>query len=400
LTPITIAFLPLTDCAVLVAAKEKGFAADAGFDLRLIRTTSWAETRDRLVYGQAEAAHLLAPLAVGVSLGISQHGCPLAAPFKLNVNGNIFVMGNEFAQALDPDPVRRIEDPLATAHDFAAAIGLYRRKPIVGMVHRLSSHALALRYWLASAGIDPDRDIAMPVLPPSFMTDALRAGEIDGYIAGSPWGLVAVDQGLAETVMVSARIWRRGVEKLLTFREEWMEAHPETVDRLLVALSAAAAWCDEPGNREELAMLLSARDYIGLDARIILPSLTGTFPVRSGMPAVDVPDAMIFHREAAGFPWKSQALWIYSQFVRWGFIKASAENERIAGNVFRSDVYRRALGMSGQPMPGASMKLEGSLSSPLPVGSSSGTLTLGPDRFFDDRVFDPSNIEEYLRSFK
>jgi len=400
LTPISIAFLPLTDCAVLAAAKEKGFAADAGFDLRLIRTTSWAETRDRLVYGQAEAAHLLAPLAVGVSLGISQHRCPLAAPFKLNVNGNIFVMGNEFAQALDPDPVRRIEDPLATAHDFAGAIGLYRRKPIVGMVHRLSSHALALRYWLASAGIDPDRDIAMPVLPPSFMTDALRAGEIDGYIAGSPWGLVAVDQGLAETVMVSARIWRRGVEKLLTFREEWMEAHPETVDRLLVALSAAAAWCDEPGNREELATLLSARDYIGLDARIILPSLTGTFPVRSGMPAVDVPDAMIFHREAAGFPWKSQALWIYSQFVRWGFIKASAENERIAGNVFRSDVYRRALGMSGQPMPGASMKLEGSLSSPLPVGSSSGTLTLGPDRFFDDRVFDPSNIEEYLRSFK
>jgi len=400
LTPISIAFLPLTDCAVLAAAKEKGFAADAGFDLRLIRTTSWAETRDRLVYGQAEAAHLLAPLAVGVSLGISQHRCPLAAPFKLNVNGNIFVMGNEFAQALDPDPVRRIEDPLATAHDFAVAIGLYRRKPIVGMVHRLSSHALALRYWLASAGIDPDRDIAMPVLPPSFMADALRAGEIDGYIAGSPWGLVAVDQGLAETVMVSARIWQRGVEKLLTFREEWMEAHPETVDRLIVALSAAAAWCDEPGNREELATLLSARDYIGLDARIILPSLTGTFPVRSGMPAVEVPDAMIFHREAAGFPWKSQALWIYSQFVRWGFIKASPENERITGNVFRSDVYRRALGMSGQPMPGASMKLEGSLSSPLPVGSSSGTLTLGPDRFFDDRVFDPSNIEEYLRSFK
>lgn len=400
MTPISIAFLPLTDCAVLAAAKEKGFAADAGFDLRLIRTTSWAETRDRLVYGQAEAAHLLAPLAVGVSLGISQHRCPLAAPFKLNVNGNIFVMGNEFAQALDPDPVRRIEDPLATAHDFAVAIGLYRRKPIVGMVHRLSSHALALRYWLASAGIDPDRDIAMPVLPPSFMADALRAGEIDGYIAGSPWGLVAVDQGLAETVMVSARIWQRGVEKLLTFREEWMEAHPETVDRLLVALSAAAAWCDEPGNREELATLLSARDYIGLDARIILPSLTGTFPVRSGMPAVEVPDAMIFHREAAGFPWKSQALWIYSQFVRWGFIKASPENERITGNVFRSDVYRRALGMSGQPMPGASMKLEGSLSSPLPVGSSSGTLTLGPDRFFDDRVFDPSNIEEYLRSFK
>ena len=399
MTPISIAFLPLTDCAVLVAAKEKGFAAEAGFDLRLIRTTSWAETRDRLVYGQAEAAHLLAPLAVGVSLGISQHRCPLAAPFKLNVNGNIFVMGIEFAQALDPDPIHRIEDPLATAHDFAAAIGLYRRKPIIGMVHRLSSHALALRYWLASAGIDPDRDVAMPVLPPSFMADALRAGEIDGYIAGSPWGLVAVNQGLAETVMVSARIWQRGVEKLLAFREEWMEANPETVDRLLVALSAAAAWCDEPENRDELAALLSAPEYINLDPKIILPSLSGRFPVRAGAPPADVPDAMIFHREAAGFPWRSQALWIYSQFVRWGFIQLSAENERLAGNVFRPDVYRRALGASGLPMPGASMKLEGSLSSPLPVGSSSGTLTLGPDRFFDGRIFDPARIEEYLASF-
>jgi len=166
-----------------------------------------------------------------------------------------------------------------------------------------------------------------------------------------------------------------------------------------VALSAAAAWCDEPENRDELAALLSAPEYINLDPRIILPSLSGRFPVRAGAPPADVPDAMIFHREAAGFPWRSQALWIYSQFVRWGFIQLSAENERLAGNVFRPDVYRRALGASGLPMPGASMKLEGSLSSPLPVGSSSGTLTLGPDRFFDGRIFDPARIEEYLAGF-
>ena len=42
MTPISIAFLPLTDSAVLVAAREKGFAAEQGIDLNLVRSTSWA----------------------------------------------------------------------------------------------------------------------------------------------------------------------------------------------------------------------------------------------------------------------------------------------------------------------------------------------------------------------
>jgi len=47
-------------------------------------------------------------------------------------------------------------------------------------------------------------------------------------------------------------------------------------------------------------------------------------------------------------------------------------------------------------MPGASMKVEGALGAPLAVGSHRGALTLGPDRFFDGRVFDPHHIGAYL----
>jgi ABC-type nitrate/sulfonate/bicarbonate transport system substrate-binding protein len=396
MTPVSIAFLPLTDSAVLVAAKEKGFAQAAGIDLSLVRTTSWATARDRLIYGQVQAAHMLAPLAIAVTLGLSQHPAAISAPFRLNVNGNALVMTPDFAAALDPDPVARIADPLAAAHDFATAIGLHRRKPVIGIVHRFSCHALLLRYWLGTAGVDPDRDLTLRVLPPSLMVEAMRAGEIDGFIAGEPWGSVAVADGLAEFVVAGSRIWQRGVEKVLAFRDDWMSAHPETVDALLLALSRAAAWCDEPDHHEELADLLERPNYVGRPASELLPALSGRLILRRGEPPLAIPDFLLFNREAAGFPWRSQALWIYSQFVRWGFVKADPDTERQAADVFRSDIYRRALAGTGLPMPGASMKVEGAIGTPLGVGAHSGALTLGADRFFDGGVFDPSDVAGYL----
>jgi NitT/TauT family transport system ATP-binding protein len=399
MTPLSIAFLPLTDSAVIVAAREKGFAEAEGIDLTLVRTTSWATLRDRLVYRQVEGAHMLAPLAVAVTLGLSQHPAPISAPFKLNLNGNALVMSTAFAAALDPDLVRRISDPTATAHDFAAAVGLHNRKPVIGIVHRFSSHALMLRYWLAFAGINPDRDLTLRVLPPSLMVEALRGGEIDGFFVGAPWSNVAVAEGLAEIVAVGARIWRRGVEKVLGFRTDWMEAKPELVDRTLRAFAKAAAWCDDPANHEDLAGLLGRPEYVGQPVEQILPALSGKMVLRRDDEPVDIADFLLFHREAASFPWRSQALWIYSQFVRWRLVEASAKAEQLAADVFRSDIYRGALAGTNLPMPGASMKLEGALSSPMAVGTHRGSLTLGPDQFFDDRIFDPGAIDSYLAGF-
>jgi NitT/TauT family transport system ATP-binding protein len=398
-TTIRAAFLPLTDSAVLVAAREKGFAEEAGIQLDLVRTESWATARDRLLYGQVHAAHMLAPLAVAVTLGLSQQPAALAAPFKLNVNGNAAVMSPEFAAALEPNLSARLDDPLGTAHDFATAIGLHRRKPIIGVVHRFSSHALMLRYWLASAGIHPERDVVLRVLPPSLMVEAMRLGEIDGFIAGDPWPAAAIEEGLAEAVAIGARIWQRGVEKVLAFRALWLDENAETVDRLLLALTQAAAWCDDAANYAELAALLAQPAYVGQPAALIERSLQGLFVPRAGTAPIKVEDFLIFHREAAAFPWRSQALWIYSQLIRWGMAERSPAAQAEAEAVFRSDIYRRALAGSGVAMPGASLKLEGAVTSPTGVGTHRGALTLGPDRFFDDRVFDPDAIEAYLAGF-
>jgi len=400
MTPIRIAFLGLTDAAVLIAARERGFAGAQDIALDLVRDTSWATLRDRLVYGQVQAAHMLAPLAVAVTLGLSQQPAALAAPYKLNVNGNLLVMAPDFAAALEPEPAARLNDPLATAHDFAAAIGLHHRKPIIGVVHRFSSHALILRYWLASAGIEPDRDVILRVLPPSLMVEAMHSKEIDGFTAGEPWGSAAIAAGLAEAVAAGERIWRRGVEKVLTFRQDWLESNPDLVDRLLRALAQAAVWCDDPANRAELAALLARQDYVDQPAELIERALMGRIAARAGEPPVDLLDFLLFAREATAFPWQSQALWIYSQFVRWGMVEPGADAQARAAAVFRPDIYRRALADSDTPMPGASMKVEGAVAAPLAIGAQRGSITLGPDRFFDGRAFDPDRIADYVASFE
>ncbi len=371
MTPISIAFLPLTDSAVLVAAKELGFAAEAGLDLTLVRSTSWATVRDRLVYGQVQGAHMLAPLAVAVTLGLSQQPAPLVAPFRLNLNGNALTLSAEFAAALDPVLANRVQDPIATAHDFASAIGMHRRKPVIGVVHRFSTHALMLRYWLGFAGVDPDRDLVLRVLPPSLMVEALRTGEIDGFMAGEPWSSVAVSEGLGQIAAFGSRMWRRGVEKVLATRGDWAEANPDTLDALLVVLDRSAVWCDAAENHEALAAMLAAPAYVNRPAELILPALSGRIVLGQGeVPTID-PDFLMLHREAANAPSPDHGLWIYSQFVRWGMVEASDAAQADAAAVFRPDLYGRSL-----PDHAAAGPVQG---------------------FFDDRDFDPVRIADYVQ---
>lgn len=396
MTPISIAFLPLTDCAILAAAKECGFAKKHGLELELVRDVSWATIRDRLVYRQVQCAHVLAPLAVAVSLGLSQHPAAIAAPFKLGLNGNAVTFSRDLSALLEGTAVDRVQDPARTARSFASLLPKLSRKPVLAVVHRFSSHALMLRYWLSYADVDPDRNVELRVLPPSLMADALAAGEIDGFCAGEPWNSTAVEAGAGEIVALGSRIWESGPEKVLAMREDWAQSNPELVDRLLRALDEAAAWCDLSENHSRLARLLARSSYIGEPAEVIERALTGRLKLNREGSFINEPNVILLHKRAANFPWRSQALWIYSQLVRWGFIEGSPQAETAATRVFRSDIYRRALAGGATPLPGASSKVEGALAAEYGVASDKGTLTLGPDRFFDGRVFDPANIGEYL----
>lgn len=398
---LTIGFIPLVDCAVVVAAHDKGFAAAEGLALDLVRETSWANIRDRVVLGHFDAAQMLAPMPIAANLGIGGFDAPMVAPFSLGLGGNAIAVSTALFQTMAAHGATPTADPAEMAGALAAAIAARAKAgaaPLTfGMVHPFSCHNYELRYWLASAGVDPDRDVRLAVVPPPMMVEALKEGLVDGFCVGEPWSSSAVDAGVGRIVAVKSALWRQSPEKVIGLKTAFAEQRPATVDALLRALHRAASWADRPENRAELAAILARPDRVGAPAAQILRALSGRLVAGPGEAARSVADFLVFHAHAANFPWQSHALWLYSQMVRWGQVAHTPERAAAARATYRPDIFRRALGPVGADLPAASAKVEGALTRPTPVASQSGRLVLGPDGFFDGRLFDPDDVEGYLR---
>ncbi|MGN7928939.1 CmpA/NrtA family ABC transporter substrate-binding protein [Sphingopyxis sp. 22461] len=395
-----IGFLPLVDAALPILAHELGFAAREGVTIELVRDMTWATVRDRLLYGHTDAAHMIAPLAIATALGRDRPAVPMAVPFVLGLNGNAVTFSTRLAKDVglgdtlgDPAAIGVVLERVAAARKVAG-------KPLrFGVVHRYSSHNYMLRYWLAGVGIRPDADVEIVVTSPPFAADALAAGEVDGICVGEPWNSIAVERGVGHIALATAQIWRRGVEKVLAMREAVIDERRDAVEALLRALHAAAAHFVAPGTAEESADILARAEYLGASRDAVLRAITDRIRLVPGGEPIHYPDFMFQYREAANFPWRSQAAWLYSQMLRWDRADYSAADAATAAAVFRPDVYRAALAGSGAPLPGASSKLEGGIGEPLGAGSTQGRLVLGSDRFFDGRAFDPDDIQGYLSDF-
>lgn len=389
-----IGFLPLVDAALPILAHELGFAEQQGLRLELVRDMTWATVRDRLLYGHTDAAHMVAPLAIATALGRGRPAVPMAVPFVLGLNGNAVTFSTALADAVGLGET--LGDPVAIGRALKQVAG--ERRLRFGVVHRYSSHNYMLRYWLAGVGIRPDADVDIVVTSPPFAADALAAGEVDGICVGEPWNSIAVDRGVGRIALATAQIWRRGVEKVLSMRSAVAEERHDAVLRLVRALHAAAAHFVDPANAEANAAILARSDYLDASPDAVLRAITDRLRLTPGGEPVHYPDFMFQYREAANFPWRSQAAWLYAQMTRWDGVAYADADAATATQVFRPDLYRVALAGSGAPLPGASSKLEGGLDSPIGVGSVQGRLTLGADRFFDGRSFDPEDIAGYLAS--
>ncbi|TPK78197.1 ABC transporter substrate-binding protein [Mesorhizobium sp. B2-4-17] len=398
---ITAGFMPLFDSAVLVAAGELGFAAREGIDLTLHRETSWANIRDRIAIGHFDVAHMLGPMPLACNLGLSPLASETIVPFSLGLGGNCVTIANAVWAGMaahgavsDLDPARAGAALGAFIRERAAA----GREPLrFAVVHPHSGHNYELRYWLAACGVDPRREIEIVIVPPPFMADALATGRIDGYCVGEPWNSAAVAAGTGHIVTVKAQIWRNSPEKVLGARKAWAEQNPEALAALLRALHHAARWCQAPANHGELAAVMAQPGFLGLPPAVQMPVLTGHLPLGGGAER-RVEDFFVPFDKAANFPWKSHALWFYTQMVRWGQSAHTPQNLAIARDCYRPDLYRAALKPLGVALPGANAKVEGALKAATPVGSAGASLVLGPDGFFDGQIFDPDEIEDYIAS--
>jgi nitrate/nitrite transport system ATP-binding protein len=365
---LAIGFIPLSDCAPLVVAQEKGFFLRHGLEqVDLRREANWKTLESNVRQGVLDAAQMVAGLPYAMTLGLrGEPSLPMATALTLSRNGNAITLHRRFLDAgvNDLSGLKR----WITAHP--------ERRPVFAMVHHASMHNLILRAWLASGGIDPDNDVELIVIPPPQMVATLRAGTIDGFCVGEPWNSRSVQEGLGTMVATDPELWNGHCEKVLGVRRDWAEAYPRTHEALVSALLEACRWCDQPENREELCQLLAARDYVGADPATLRPALVGPLDRGNEQP-VNQPDMLRFHGNDVNAPTPEDAVWILAQLARWGLCRFPDDWQAVAERVQQRQLYQRIASAGGLAPPGRD-------GPPAPI------------RLFGNDCLDPSDPVAYL----
>jgi ABC-type nitrate/sulfonate/bicarbonate transport systems, periplasmic components len=332
--PLRIGFLALTDAAPLIVAQRLGFFERRGLKVVLEREVGWATIREKILYGELDAAQAPAPMLWSAQLGLGCAARSVLTAFIFNLHGNALTLSNR----LYAEGVR----DAATLRSVARSRRGESRLTI-GVVFPFSSHHLLLLQWFASAGIRPEAEVRIAIVPPAQMFRNLEAGTIDGYCAGEPWNSIAVRAGVGWCPTWSASHSPGHIEKVLMVTEDFATTRAAEHAALVAALAEAAEWCDVLGNREQLPALLSEATHLNLPARVIAPPLLGSFDRGHGR-VEQVPDFLVFHRGDANVPTAAKALSLQHELAAAGILRAGVEAD-LAARLFREDLYRAALNL-------------------------------------------------------
>jgi ABC-type nitrate/sulfonate/bicarbonate transport system substrate-binding protein len=307
----------LNDAAPLIVAADRGFFAAQGVEVALSREASWATVREKLVVGALDGAHLLAPMALAATLGVGGEAAPMIAPLALNMNGPVVTLSARLAALAGTGP------------DAAGLAALVARRRAEGaspltfaVVFPYSAHNYVLRAWMAEAGIDPDQDVRLTVVPPPRMAELLAGGVIEGFCAGEPWSAAAVATGAGQVALRTPQ-WREATpDKVFGVMQAWADGHPSELAAILRALSAAGAWAQDPENRAALVALLARPEHLGVAGELIAAGLS----------------AAVFPRDGVAAPQPDDAAWLLKQMIRWGQAPDGLDIAAVSARVYRPDL--------------------------------------------------------------
>jgi nitrate/nitrite transport system substrate-binding protein len=356
-------FIKLTDMAPIAVAKELGYFEDEGLFVAVEPQANWKVLLDRVITGELDGAHMLAPQPLGATVGFGTKA-HIITPFSMDLNGNGITVAKsvwqEMSKYIPKGPDGKFEHPIK-ADALKKVVDRFKSngKPFnMGMVFPLSTHNYELRYWLASGGIHPGlyspddisgqilADVLLSVTPPPQMPATLEAGTIMGYCVGEPWNQQAVFKGIGVPVITDYEIWKNNPEKVFGFTADFQQKNPGTVLAATKALIRAGEWLDanNNANRMKAVEMLAKSEYVGADAKVIANSMTGTFEYEKG-DTRPVPDFNVFFRYFATYPYYSDAVWYLTQMRRWGQLpeaKSDAWYDDTAKKVYRPDLYLEA----------------------------------------------------------
>ncbi|MDD4931882.1 MAG: CmpA/NrtA family ABC transporter substrate-binding protein [Methylacidiphilaceae bacterium] len=323
---VRVGFVPLVDCAPFAVAEEMGIFHRWGLQVRLEPQPGWATIRDKVLYREIDAAHAACGLPYSALLGIGCVPSPALVSLVLNLQGNVLVLSK-----------RLWEEGVRDSRAFRLFAARCGRKPVLAVVSRFSTHHFLLHSWLRSGGIDPDRDVYMPVLPPAQMAVHLKEGYLDGYCVGEPWGSAALVEGFGACVATSADLAPNHPEKVLLVHPRFALDNPEAHTALVGSLLEACSWCDLPENRPVLVDLLASRRWLHLPRDWLAPSLCGPYPGQASLVAGS--RFMIFSGATANDPGPEREEWIWRNLVATGVVSPTTTRPSA---IFWRDAYLAA----------------------------------------------------------
>ena len=330
---LRVGFVPLTDCAPIALAQRLGFFARHGLNVSLHREIGWAAIRDKIINGDLHAAHAVAGMPFAATLGLGSPACPCVTGLVLNLHGNAITLSAELWR-------EGVRDG-ATLHAFIKRTR-FTRTLTFGVVFPFASHNFLLRRWLAAAGIDPEHDVRIVVVPPPQMPSALKAGHIDGCCAGEPWNSIALQSRFGWCVAASAELDPGHPEKVLMVRRDFAQHRAAEHEALIAALLDAAEYCDDPANREQVIEVLARREFLDRAPSALRPGLSGEFDFGHGQTRT-VRDFIVIHRDHANEPSADKAAWVVHQLRASGVVPdPSLLVPTLGPRVFRSDIFERA----------------------------------------------------------
>ena len=325
---LTVGFIPINCATPIIMAAPLGIYEQYGLDVTVRKFGGWSEIRDAAIAGEIDAAHLLAPIPLALSMGLGAATVPMRLAAIENINGQAITLATKH--------LGNVEGPADLA-------GMK-----LGIPFEFSMHNLLLRDYLASGGVDPDNDVQLVVMRPPDMVALLSVGNIDGFLGPEPVNQRAVYEGAGYLHVLSREMWDGHPCCSFSVRQPFIDENPQTYGALLRAVVDATAYSQEAANREEIAEAIASPQYLNQPVEVVKAAMTGHFDDGKG-DTVSEPERMGFDP----YPWKSFAVWIQTQLVRWGYVEPEEAQgldfRGVADEVFRTSDIRemqRELGMT------------------------------------------------------
>jgi ABC-type nitrate/sulfonate/bicarbonate transport system substrate-binding protein len=334
--PLQVGFIPDADCAPLVAAYESGLFDKYELRVQLRRETRWANVRDKIIYGELDAAHAPATLPFITNLAIESDHCACVAGMVLSLQGNAITVSRELQDA-------GVRDAAGLRQLVYRNWG--RRTYTFGIVLPHSPPYFLLRQWLRAGGIQPDLEVRIVVVPPAQMYPTLKLGYIDGFCVGEPWTSLAAEARAGDCVATSVDLAPLHPEKVLMVRRDFAQDRSPEHEALIAALLEACAFCDQPKNHGLLADMLAQPHYVNAPAECLRQGLTGTTATQRPND-VKSSGRIIFHHGNANDPTDEKASWVVDrlyELMEQNILKLPhLRRTPVVRNVFRRDIFERA----------------------------------------------------------